>query len=400
VPTEHVNADACPICDSAVAAEFLHQTGVPVHQNLLCPTPQSARDLARGTLALRACPGCGFISNTAFDAALLGYGEHYDNSQNHSPAFAAYVDGLVRDLVERHGVRNSRIIEVGCGKGAFLRKLLSYPETDNEGVGYDPTYLGPETDVGGRARFVRTFFGPATAQPADVVICRHVIEHVPRPLELLAAVRSGLAGGRPAKVFFETPCADWILDNRVVWDFFYEHCSLFTRQALGRALARAGFDVGAIRQVFGGQYLWAEAQAGAGSFDAEPVRRVAERAAAFARHRRLSLALWAAVLHDARRLGPVVVWGAGAKGATFCHLADPQAILIDGVVDINPAKAGKYLPGTGHPILAPEEAAARGAATVLVLNPNYVAEVGDRLARLGTRAAVLDLSRWQEAEAA
>src|SRR5262249_62391260 len=73
-----------------------------------------------------------------------------------------------------------------------------------------------------------------------------------------------------AKVFFETPCVDWILDNLVVWDFFYEHCSLFTRQALGRALARAGFAVGRIAHAFGGQYLWGRAGGGPGGVDPEP----------------------------------------------------------------------------------------------------------------------------------
>jgi hypothetical protein len=96
--------------------------------------------------------------------------------------------------------------------------------------------------------------------------------------------------------------------------------------------------------------------------------------------------------------GPVVVWGAGAKGVTFCNLADPNARRVTGVVDVNPAKQGHYLPGTGHPILAPSAAA--DAAAAVVLNPNYTAEVTDALRRLGSRAAVIDLMRWEEDHAA
>ena len=58
------------------------------------------------------------------------------------------------------------------------------------------------------------------------------------------------------------------------------------------------------------------------------------------------------------------------------------------MVDVNPAKQGKYLSGTGHPIVPPEAAA--GAAAVLVFNPNYLAEIRHRLATLSPLTDVID----------
>src|SRR5262245_48017543 len=118
--------DACPICATPNASEFLRRESVPVHQNLLFDTAEIARSVARGTLAMCVCAECGFVFNAAFDPALLDYGSAYENSQNCSPAFNAYLDTLVDQLVERHDVRNGRVIEVGCGKGAFLTKLLTH----------------------------------------------------------------------------------------------------------------------------------------------------------------------------------------------------------------------------------------------------------------------------------
>jgi 2-polyprenyl-3-methyl-5-hydroxy-6-metoxy-1,4-benzoquinol methylase len=250
--------DACPVCDAPRPTPFLHRAAVPVHQNLLYDTAEAARAATRGDLDLRVCNDCGFVFNAAFDPALLDYGPAYENTQNHSPAFDAYTDELVEQLIQG-GVRSGRVVEVGCGKGAFLTKLLSRPECRCEGVGFDPSYLGPETALGGRLRFVRAFYGPETATPADVVLCRHVIEHVPDPVALLRTVRATAGDG--SWVFFETPCVEWIVRNRVPWDLFYEHCSLFTAHSLGLALTRAGFRVSAVRHVFGGQYLWAEAAA-------------------------------------------------------------------------------------------------------------------------------------------
>jgi SAM-dependent methyltransferase len=361
---------------------------------LLYESAEAARKAARGDLDLRVCGRCGFVFNAAFNPDLLEYGPDYENTQNHSPAFDAYTDELVEHLV-RTGVRSGRVVEVGCGKGVFLVKLLSHPASRCEGVGFDPSYFGPEAALGGRLRFVRAFYGPDTAAPAEAVICRHVIEHIADPLALLRTVREAAAEG--TRVFFETPCVEWVFRNRVPWDLFYEHCSLFTAHSLGLALTRAGFRVTATRHVFGEQYLWAEAVAGHGERPATASDTV-RLAAGFAAAEKSRLARWGQLLERLTADGPVVVWGAGAKGATFCNLADPDARRVAGVVDVNPAKQGHYLPGTGHPILAP--AAAADAAAVIVLNPNYTAEVADALGRLGSRAAVIDLMRWEEEHAA
>jgi SAM-dependent methyltransferase len=393
LPPERVRP--CPACASGDTREFLRREAVPAHQNLPLADPAAARAAPRGTLALRACGACGFVFNAAFDPALLSYGPDYDNTQSCSDAFGHYLDGLARRLVEERGVRGRRVVEVGCGKGGFLRKLVEYPGADNVGVGYDPAYLGPEADLGGRLRFRRTFYGEGRAEPADVVVCRHVIEHVPRPPALLRGVRAALAGSPAARVFFETPCVEWILRRRVVWDLFYEHCSLFTRDSLARAFARAGFRVERVEHVFGGQYLWLEATVGESALAPPAGAGLVELALAFGRHEEARRGRWERRLRRRLARGPVAVWGAGAKGVTFCNLVDPDGTRVAAVVDVNPAKQGKYVAGTGHPIIAPDEAARGGYETFLVLNPNYVGEVRAHLRRLGSGADVVDLMRTE-----
>ncbi len=364
---------------------------MPVHQHLLLETAEAARGLARGDLAMRLCTACGFGFNAAFRPELLDYGRDYDNTQNWSPAFDAYTDGLARELVERHGTRGCRVVEVGCGKGAFLKKLVAWPGAGNTGVGFDPTYVGPDEDLGGRVRFERRFYdAECVGVPADVVVCRHVIEHVARPAELLTSVRAALAGSPGARVFFETPCLEWVLRHQVTWDFFYEHCSLFTPPALAAALTRAGFGAIAIRHVFQGQYLWAEARMPAPAGPAQGPGEVVALARAFAREDGRRLLAWQGLVRRLAAAGPLAVWGAGAKGVTFCNLVDPAARLVRCVIDVNPGKQGKYVAGTGHRIVAPERLVPEGVAAVLVLNPNYVAEVAAEAARLGSAAAVVD----------
>jgi SAM-dependent methyltransferase len=370
---------------------------VPVHQNLMFATPAAARGAARGRLDLHACPSCGFVSNTAFEPELLEYGPAYENSQDHSAAFAAHVEALIDRITTHHRLRSGRVVEVGCGKGSFLLRLLDRPGNRCEGVGFDPSYTGPPTALDGRVRFEAAYFGPDTQSPADAVICRHVIEHVADPLALLRAIRDGVSG-TGVRLFVETPCAEWVLRRRVMWDLFYEHCSLFTAYGLGLALTRSGFRVTTVRHAFGGQYLWAEAVSGEGDWPDAPEPFCLVNS--FARDEQARIDRWVWLLDELRLRGPVVVWGAGAKGATFCTLTDPGARRIAAVVDVNPAKQGRFVAGTGHPIVSPADAARRGLAGVIVLNPNYRAEVAAELTRLGVSAAVIDLMGREDQYAA
>jgi SAM-dependent methyltransferase len=365
---------------------------VTVHQNLPAATRADARGAPRGRLEMVACPACGFVFNRAFDPALPHYGPGYDNAQGHSPAFAAHLDALARHLIEDRGVRGARIVEVGCGRGDFLRRLVGWPGAGNIGIGFDPAYRGPDADLSGRLRFVRGLYGPDAAETqADVVVCRHVIEHLADPLALLRTVREALRGSRAARVYFETPDVAWILRHAVLWDFFYEHCSLFSAASLAAAFIRTGFAPTEVRPVFEGQYLWLEARPGSAPLphDAGDIPALA---AAYAAAEPARLASWRARLADLAAEGRVALWGAGAKGVTLACLPDPASETVDCLVDINPAKQGKFVPGTGHPIVAPAAIAGRGVRNVVLLNPAYRAEVAALLPACGSP----HLAEWDD----
>ncbi|WP_114972559.1 class I SAM-dependent methyltransferase [Rhodoferax ferrireducens] len=385
----------CPVCQGEHLKPFLWRRQVPVHQNLVVTSQGAARSVTRGELDLVVCVDCGFVFNRAFDLSRLAYGADYDNTQSCSGYFDAYLDGLVKDLVDRQGVRNSTIVEVGCGKGQFLRKLVNFPASNNTGFGFDPSYVGPGMDLGGRLAFRRCYYDDTCADVvADVVVCRHVIEHVPEPMVLLRSVRAALARSPHARVFFETPCVEWILRNRVVWDFFYEHCSLFSAGSLREAFTRAGFAVERVDHIFGGQYLWLEARLGCAPLAlAENLSGTAALAQAYGADEAILRQKWLYKLHELKGHGNVALWGAGAKGATFANLVDPDGVLIDCVVDLNPNKQGGYIPGTGHPIVAPADLSRRGVKRAVLMNPNYREENQRLLAEAGIE---LDLIDWSE----
>lgn len=365
--------DKCPICGSRSLTEFLSRKQVPVHQNLVMADQESAVTISSGDLDLVFCDECGFIFNKAFELSKLSYGEHYDNTQACSPSFNKYLDDLVRYLILDRGVQNCRIVEVGCGKGLFLRKLVEAEGAGNVGYGFDPSYIGPIKDLGGRLTFERRYYNEECAEvPADVIICRHVIEHVPEPVGLLRTIRRALSRSPHARIFFETPCVEWILRNQVIWDFFYEHCSYFTAASLATAFEASGFEVTGVRHVFDGQYLWLEATLSDDKL--EVTKRpgsIPYQTHQFAVSESDLTEGWRARIRELTRGGRVALWGAGAKGVTFANLIDPKRRFITCVVDLNPQKWGCYIPGTGHPIVDYRELANNGVTVAVLMNPNY-----------------------------
>ncbi|MBA2302313.1 MAG: methyltransferase domain-containing protein [Acidobacteria bacterium] len=390
---------ACPVCTAGTGEPFLVRDPVPVHQNLLVRTEAEARALNRGRLALHACEACGFVFNASFDPALLSYGASYENTQSCSPAFEAYVEELAGHVVDEGGVRGSRIVEIGCGKGAFIRALVRR-DPENRGIGFDPSYLGPDEDLDGRVRFEKRFYDESCAgEPADAVVCRHVLEHIPDPVGLLRGLRTTL-GSRPARIFFETPCVEWILANEVIWDFFYEHCSYFSVGSLTSAFQRAGFEVDSVRHTFGGQYLWLEAHPtdtlAAPRFQSGGIPALAVHFA------RVEGAHTRALRERLQRMavdGPIAMWGAAAKGVTLANLVDPERRLITCIVDLNPSKQGGCLPGTGHPIVGPLDLGSWHIRTAVVTNPNYFDENERLLRQASLDIGLVDLMHPGEVDA-
>ncbi len=383
---------ACPVCESRECVACLSASAVPVFCNVRCEDAGEAERVPRGTLSLVACTACGHLFNAAFDPARVRYGEGYENDLHVSPAFQGYARALARALVERHSLHGKRVLEVGSGTGRFLELLLEAGA--GSAIGVDPSARPRGDGEGPRIHVHVAPFGEGdAAHAADFVACRHVLEHLASPRAMLAAIARE-ARGRALPVYLEVPDADAMLRDEAIWDLIYEHASYFGARSLGVACAGAGIAVDEVVYSFGGQYLGVHATAGgavpsSGAHGmAEDAAVVAARAAAFGRAFHEKRARWGEALDRAHREGRrVAVWGAGSKGVTFVNLLDARA-SVDCVVDTNPSKQGGYVPGTGHPIVAPADVAARGVDLVVLMNPVYRQEVVGTLAEVGARAEV------------
>ena len=379
----------CPACDGDQVEQMAALGPVPVLCGSLWDTREEALATPRAELDLVVCHGCGHVWNRAFDPALVEYDAKYDNALDFSPVFNDYAQALADRLVETFDLRGQDVVEIGSGKGEFLRLLCA--AGDNRGVGYDPTYEGPEVD--GSIRFVREFFTPSSAPEAvDFVSCRHVLEHLDDPSAFLLDVRKAVQD-RPVPMYFEVPNAEFNFAETGPWDLIYPHVAYFSDTSLRALLGRAGFEVDRLEPSFNGQFLSAEvrvapATAAVDHWDADRASTLAKSYALAIERQLAETARWRERLHELVERGSVALWGAGSKGVTFLSLVDTARLIVT-VVDANPRKWNRYLPKVGHEIVAPSEVATRSVRSVLVMNPAYEREIRGAVHAGGSAAEVL-----------
>jgi SAM-dependent methyltransferase len=366
-----------------------------VNSCILVESAAAALAFPTGDLRLACCGVCGFIQNDRFEEARSAYSPAYEETQAFSPRFLRLVDEIVADQDRKYGLKSRIVLEIGCGKGDFLTRLVE--RTGAVGIGIDPAYRPERTALppDGRLTFIQDFYGPAYGHlAADFVCCRHTLEHLPDVAGFLGLLRASI-GDRPAVILFEVPDATRILEERAFWDIYYEHCNYFTPGALARAFRYQGFQVLDVYTVYDGQYLMVEARPlHPGEKLSQPLPGETTPAATMAlvgdferaigeklRELRVQLDGWV------RASQRVVLWGSGSKAAGYLTTlgVGPE---VQAVIDVNPHKAGKFQAGSGHPILAPSSLPEVAPDVVLVMNPIYKAEIGESLAAMGLAPAL------------
>lgn len=370
---------ACPICGGSSEVSVRRES-LPVFNNVTYLTREAARSATVGIFALATCQSCGFSYNENFEPDLVAYDSRYDNCVE-SAVFETYYEELVYSLHRRFELDGGAVYDIGCGNGEFLR-VLCQAAPDISGVGIDPS-CHPTED--GNFRLIKgtaesTSFLPDTR----LVILRHVLEHIDDPVEFLTSLREAVPD---APFFIEVPDFTWILTNGAFWDFTYEHCNYFTLPTLRSTLETAGFLVVDQQRSFGDQYQWAICRPDA---HRPPPNRVGDADFELA-------AVQAYTAIEADRLttisklaeGPdrFVLWGMSGKGVILASLL-PEG-LVSGGIDMNRAKQGRYAAKSGLQIHSPDWLQGIGNSTILVMNPNYVAEIGNLVEQLGAQATLI-----------
>lgn len=388
---------ACPNCGHRGMRAFYRVGNIPVHSVLLMESREQAVRYPRRDMELGFCPDCAFIGNVIFDPKVHEYSTRYEETQGHSPTFSGFARDLARRMVESYNLQDKSVLEIGCGKGEFL--VMMVEEGAGRGIGIDPAYREDRLDspVLDRIEFIQDFYSEEyTRLSADFICCRHTLEHIHETKAFMEMVRRSIGPRHETIVFFELPDVVRELRDGAFWDMYYEHCSYFSPGSLARVFRDTGFEVEEVWCEYGDQYLMLVAKPTEGftnaSLDAEDDRdAMTALINDFGTVCGMSISKWRNLLRDRKGGGQrIALWGGGSKAVSFITTLGVED-EVDLVVDVNPHKQGKFLPGAGHEVVAPRFLQKQPPDLVVVMNPVYETEIRRDLDGLGVESDVVSL---------
>lgn len=383
--------NSCPVCKSSQWADILENRGAVVHIGRLFKTELDARNAPRGDILLALCQECGYIGNRAYVPFEDAFAPGYEASLHHSGVYLQFLYDLADDLVARHQLKSKTVLEVACGPGFFLRLMLE--RGCGAGIGVDPSLEHAGDDVEGTKpiTWIRDFYGERYAHlPVDMVICRQALHTLPDPRTFVESVYHAVKNRPAVRIYFEVVNANSLFHNEVVWQLIYEYRSYFTENSLARLFRECGLQVLRAGPCYAdGQYLSIEGAPNSNGVARHPVstrirgREVLAKMHRFAHTFHSKVSLWRNRLQELRRAGrKVAVWGAAGRGITFLNLADPDG-EIHHIVEINPARQGRYIPGTGALVVAPESLVEYRPDVIILTNATYENEIKQQVNHLG-----------------
>jgi hypothetical protein len=326
------------------------QNNLPVFQNKVYDTYEEAINCVKGNINIVEDPETGLIYNSTFNIELMNYDNTYNNEQANSNYFQSHLENVI-SLIEK-SIGKDKLVEVGCGKGFFLEMLL---KKDFDVIGFDPTYEGNNPNV------IRKYFEPGLINKANGLILRHVLEHIVNPYEFLIDLSN--ANENDGLIYIEVPCFDWICQNKVWFDIFYEHVNYFRLSDFHKMFSNV-IDSG---RIFGSQYLYVIA-------DLNSLRRPIIDSS---NRVEFPSDFLNGLNNDISKPSEeTIIWGGASKGVIFSLLKSSLGFAIDTVIDINPHKQGKFLPATGLKISSPDFLNNKPSnSTIHVMNSNYLTEI-------------------------
>jgi len=340
--------------------------------------PLSTRDEPEvfGTITLRYNETLDFLENASFDQNIVCYDDKYQNNQSLSLVFRRHMQE-VHGLLKKQHPKGSKFVEVGCGKGDFVELALADEWFEIEG--YDGAYDGANP------RIHKRYLDDTDRIESDLVVLRHVLEHIQRPHKFLAQL-ARIFGS--TDIYIEVPDYRWIAEEGSFFDITYEHVNYFNAKSLSCFFA----TVNQHGYLFDGQYQYIIANLGeldGGRFadgyesDGWQYETFDDLFPSFA----------SKIEEIQRRMpGPgsnLYVWGAATKGVMFLHhlkrIDRDFFSRFRGAIDINEKKIGKYLPSTKLPIINPATYTdcAEPGDLIVISNPNYKDEIVAGLALAG-----------------
>ena len=365
----------CRVCRSERLAEIL-DFGDLVLTGVFPASPEE--QVSSGRVRLLLCQECGLVQlGDTFPPEEM-YGDNYGYRSGLNASMVAHLERIARRLQQRVGLApGDRVLDIGANDGTLLR---SYTVPGLARVGIDPTIAKFREFYPDDILAVDDFFSAAAYNavmdgPARVVTSIAMFYDLEDPVAFARDIRSVMTDD--GVWYFEQSYMPWMLRSGAYDTICHEHLEYYSLTTIKRILDDAGLHLidAATNAVNGGSIsVVASPTPGDGpSVYAQwlleqeandrvhsPESWVEFRQKVRSRQKDLHSLLTRLVDSGAS----VMALGASTKGNVLVMTTPVTTDLVTQVGDVNPYKFGRYLPGSGIPIVSQDD--------VLAARPDYL----------------------------
>jgi SAM-dependent methyltransferase len=348
-------------------------------------------------LRVLVCETCWLVQTEDFTRAGELFNADYAYFSGFSGSWLAHCERYVDDVVARFGLGPaSHVTEVASNDGYLLQyvKARGIPC-----LGIEPT---AGTAAAARAKgiqVVEDFFGAqlaqklvADGQQADLTVANNVLAHVPNINDFVSGFSLLLKPDGVAT--FEFPHLLRLIGECQFDTIYHEHFSYLSLTAVDRIFSSNGLTVFDVEEhsTHGGSLRVFAQRSDTGKRPRQvSVEELLDREmragmttpqfySGFQVQVDKAKNAFLAFLLDASERGKsVAAYGAAAKGNTLMNYAGIRPDLISFVVDRNPAKQGRFMPGSRIPITVEARLSESRPDYVVVLPWNLRTEVMQQL---------------------
>lgn len=382
----------CRHCGQALTHTFLDLGSAPPSNAYL-----SAQQLQQAEtwlpLKLMVCEQCWLVQTLDFTGRENLFDADYAYFSSCSSSWLAHAQRFVQDMQQRLGLNaDSHVVEVAANDGYLLQYVQ---QAGIPCLGIEPTAstAAAARDKGLAIR--EEFFGltlakqlVAEGKSADLTVANNVLAHVPDMNDFVAGFATLLKPHGVAS--FEFPHLLNMVNLNQFDTAYHEHFSYLSLLAVERIFNSQGLSVFDVEQLttHGGslRVLAQRSDTGqrerSGRVDAllQKEREAGVDSLTFYRNaqqraEQTKYALLKFLLASREQGQKVAAYGAAAKGNTLLNFAGVRADLLSYVVDINPHKQGKCMPGSRIPIVHLDHLIQDQPDFVLVLPWNLEQEI-------------------------
>ena len=354
------------------------------------------------SLTLCQCPSCGLVQ---FDTEPVDYyrdviragGGTRTMTRLRHEEYARLLTAM-----QEHHIHGRRIVEVGCGRGEFLRMWQNLAE-DPEGAAalardqardplsgqpnaaplhlvgleHKPSLVEEANAVADKK--YRVYEGFATGDvrypegPFDAFGQVNFLEHQPDPCDMLRNIGRNL---KPQALGLITvPSFEYILRYNGYYELLRDHIANYTEFTLQKLLQDCGFELLSMDLVNRDTIEAIVRKADPDELsELHYSGRLIDVSALRDSYDRLSASVNAHIDHLSESHRTMAIWGASHQGFTLAATTKLGG-RVEYIIDSAPFKQGRFSPASHIPIVAPDYAVAHPVDEILIVAPGYTDEI-------------------------